>query len=175
MDQFLPYLPKVIVSVALLYFMTNPVFRHQNTLHAATFGFGAGEVLTLWLFRAAPDWRTILIVTAVLFAVFAGLRLAGALLGWDPWILFNVTPNSGPVLATALVEKGADAGIASDRIVLFPPFPCIVVFRTKDAKAVRRTVKDAENFIRQHLGFSFWNLWGWVVAGMILLCMLWRF
>jgi len=36
-------------------------------------------------------------------------------------------------------------------------------------------VKDTENFIRQHLGISFWNLWGWVIAGLTLLCMLWRF
>lgn len=175
MDQFLPYLPKVIVSVALLYFMTNPLFRHQNTLHATTLGFGAGEILTLWLFRANPDWRTILIVTAVLFAVFAFLRVAGTILGWDAWILFNVMPKNGTPMGAALREKAVDAGIPAAQIVFFAKVPCFAVFRTKDAKAVRRVVKDAENFIRQHLGLSFWNLWGWVVAGMILLCMLWRF
>lgn len=175
MDQFLPLLPKVIVSVALLYFLSNPLFRHQNTLHAATLGFGVAEIITLWMFRKAPDWRTILIVSAVLFVVFAGLRLAGTLLGWDPWILFNVPRKKGPDMETALREKGADAGIPSDRILFRSSLPIFAVFRTRDAKSVRRVVKDAENFIRQHLEISFWNLWGWVVAGMILLCMLWRF
>lgn len=175
MEQFLPYLPKVICAVALLYFMANPLFRHQNTLHATSLLFGAGGILVLWLSKAAPDYRTILIVLAVLLAVSAALRIAGTVFGWDAWILFNVPLRNGTEMETALREKAADAGISPDAILFHPRAPFFAVFRTRDSKAVRRVVKDSEIFIRQHLEISFWNLWGWVVAGMILLIMLWRF
>ena len=174
-EQLLGYLPRLIVVVGIMYFMFNPLFKHQNTIDPWVLFFVLGTLLTLWTNSVVMDVRLV----ALICGAFALLAVAGILtlrfLGFRILLLLNVTPSDGVPIAAFLKDNAVALGLAETEVRFRPDRPLFLVFRTKQHALTAKLAKETEMFIRNHVTRKFMPVWASLVVGLIFIAILWRF
>lgn len=175
LEELLGHLPKLVVVVGIMYFMFNPEFRHQNTIHPLVLFFVSGMLLTIWLNTDVFVLRNVLIVFGILLVVCAGAWTALQFWGKDALILLNVTRKDGPQMEAFLRENGTAIGLEPNEIRYNTTWPFLVLFDTKNRAGKQKIAKETETFIRKHIPVRFFNCWTWLIVGLTLIAILWRF
>jgi len=175
MEQFLGYLPKLVVTVGLLYFAFNPLFRHQNTIHLLDLTFIAGGILIVSWYTEVMIYREVAWILGAWTGVFLGSKIAFFFMKRGNFILFNVFRKDAPSLEIFLKDSAEAAGLAPSEWHYSPKYPFWVGFRSGNRPGMKKVVKETENFIRKHLPISFWSVWIWMMVVLILIASLWRF
>ncbi|HOW38249.1 MAG TPA: hypothetical protein P5154_03525 [Candidatus Izemoplasmatales bacterium] len=174
-EQLLGYLPRLIVVVGIMYFMFNPLFKHQNTIDPWVLFFVLATLLTIWTNSVVMDVRLVVI----LCGVFAVVAVAGGLtlrfLGFRILLLLNVTHSDGLLVAAFLKDNAIALGLSETEVRFRSDRPWILVFRTKQHALTAKLAKETEMFIRNHVTRKFMPVWASLVVGLIFIAILWRF
>jgi hypothetical protein len=175
MDQFLSLLPKIVFSVGILYFLLNPLFRHQNTMNRVDFLFLMASLVTVGIYADTTQYLEAGIVLGVLLAGFVGTRLFFRKKKRDGFVLFNVYGKDFPAVRAFLKTTGDAEGLDASEIGYAVKKPYLVVFRTKKRKATGKVVQATEKFIREKIRIHFWPAYVCLLLSFIVLAMIWRF
>jgi hypothetical protein len=175
MEQLRELLPKLIVSIGLLYFVVNPWFRHQNTMNRVDAFFLFSVLITLYVYAEEQGYIEPAIVLGVLGLLFVGAKIFFQQKKRDGYVLFNVFKNDFPSVEAFFKEKATDLGISVHDIHYCQKKPFLVVMDLKKRPEIKKLMKEVEKFIREKIKIHFWVGYVLSLVGLIILAIIWRF
>jgi hypothetical protein len=158
-----------------MYFMFNPIFKHQNTMDPFVLFFVLGILLTLWAQSVVMEIRLVFLTGGILgFLAVTGFFTL-RFMGLRVLILFNVTRKDGWTLEAFIKDNAVVLGLSEADIWFRPDWPWLVLFHTRQHALSAKLAKETETFIRNHVSRKFMPAWASIVIGLILIAILWRF
>lgn len=175
MDQFIALIPKLTVSIGLLYFLVNPLLRHQNTIKGVDAIFLFIAILIFWLNDEETNYTLLAILMGVLAVLYLITKVILHRQKLDIIFLLNVNRKDYPEVHQRLFEQADSLKISPKMVHFLPKLPFVVVLKTDNQKAVSSLMKDLEKWIREKIKIHFWFVYGSVLLSLVILAILWRF
>ncbi|MDD3126767.1 MAG: hypothetical protein WC479_03485 [Candidatus Izemoplasmatales bacterium] len=175
MIEFLGILPKLIVTVGIVYFAINPWVRQQMTINVVNLVLIVLMLLTISCYFDVMNYLELAIVLGLLFLL---ALLTRGILRWkdrDCYLLINVFPKNYEVLKRFFHESAIANNFAFEKLCYSSKIPFLVIFKTNNHKQVLKIVKDTEKFIHDHIPISFWHCYAWMIFAAIVIAIIWRF
>lgn len=175
MDQIIALIPKLAVSIGLLYFLVNPLLRHQNTIKGADAIFLFIAIMILWFNDEETDYILVAILLGILAVIFLAAKAVLYRKKLEIVFLLNIDRNDVPAVQGRVLEQADSLKISGKNVRFLEKLPFVVVLNTDKPKAVSALMKDLEKWIREKTKIHFWFVYGSLLVSLVILAMIWRF
>lgn len=166
---------KAISSIAIIYLMMIPVFKHHNVMNLIDLIASIAFILVLIIFIETTYYLVFGIVFGTSLIGYLGVRVLFKYRHEGHFVLFNLGKSDYEAMNLAIVETATQAQMPLESITYPDHFPYVYRVKINDRKAIHKFNKVLDDTIKKRFSYRFGTRYVIFLMIFIILALIWRY
>jgi len=166
---------KAISSVAIIYLMMIPVFKHHNVLNLIDLIASIAFILVFIVFIDTTHYLGFGIVFGISLVGYLGVKVFFNFRHEGHYVLFNLGKSDFGSMDMAIAETATANRIALENITYTDKYPYVYRLKIEDRKATHKFNKSLDETIKKRFSYRFGYRYVIFLMIFIILAMIWRY